>query len=99
MAPLEEIGQIRLELQNQFVKFEEDKSMQKEINAEIRRQFAAMRANASVEFEGSSYIPSTKVRDPFWYVFPCPHKQPKKKNIQSYFTLLTSASASQPSQT
>jgi hypothetical protein len=27
MAPLEEIGQIRLELQNQFAKFEEDKEM------------------------------------------------------------------------
>jgi hypothetical protein len=31
MAPLEEIGQIRLELQNQLAKFEEDKARQKEM--------------------------------------------------------------------
>jgi hypothetical protein len=102
-APLEEIGHIRLELQNQFEKFEEDKARQKEINVEIgrKRQLATMRANPSVEFEGSSSIPSTNVRDPFRYV-PPPHEiQPKKKkNIQSYFTPSpTSASASQPSQT
>jgi hypothetical protein len=29
MAPLEEIGQIRLELQNQLAKFEEDKAKAK----------------------------------------------------------------------
>jgi hypothetical protein len=31
MAPLEEIGQIRLELQNQRAKFEEDKDRKKEM--------------------------------------------------------------------
>jgi hypothetical protein len=31
MAPLEEIGQIRFELQNHFAKFEEDKAKQKEM--------------------------------------------------------------------
>jgi hypothetical protein len=31
MAPLEEIGQIRLELENQLAKFEEDKARQKEM--------------------------------------------------------------------
>jgi hypothetical protein len=31
MAPLEEIGNIRLELQNQFAKFEEDKARKKEM--------------------------------------------------------------------
>jgi hypothetical protein len=31
MAPLEEIGQIRLELQNQLEKFEEDKARQKKM--------------------------------------------------------------------
>jgi hypothetical protein len=46
-APLEEIGQIKLELQSQFEKFEEDKDKQKELNDEIGRkiQLAVMREN------------------------------------------------------
>jgi hypothetical protein len=62
-----------------------------------------MRASASVDFEGSSSMPSTNVMDPFHYVPPPfeSNKQPKnKKNIKSYFTPSpNSASASQPSQT
>jgi len=35
-ASLEEIGQIRLELQSQFEKFDEDKAKQKEINDKMQ---------------------------------------------------------------
>jgi hypothetical protein len=106
-APLEEIGQIRLELQSRFENFEENKAKQKEIDDEIgrKRELAATKANLGVEFEfeGSSSIPSTNVMDPFRYI-PLPlDRQPKKrKNIKSYFTpspTTASASASQPTQT
>jgi hypothetical protein len=94
-----------MDMLNQFEKFEEEKARQKEINDEIGRKrqlAAAMRASASVEFEGSSSIPSTNVMDPFRYVPPPPEldRQPKKKkNIQSYFPPSpNSVSGSQPSQ-
>jgi len=63
-----------MELQNQFEKFEENKARQKKINVERgrKRQLATMRANPSVEFEGSSSIPSNIVRGPFCYVPPAP---------------------------
>jgi hypothetical protein len=104
-APDEEIGQIRMEMLDRFEKFEEEKARQKAINAEIGRKrqlAAAMRASGSVEFEGSSSIPSTNVMDPFHYVPPPPEldRQPKKKkNIKSYFPPSpNSVSGSQPTQ-
>ena len=52
-------------------------------------------ANPTFDYEGSSSIPSTNVRDPFSYVPPAPQvqeKKPKKKNnIQSYFSSLHSS--------
>jgi hypothetical protein len=61
-----------------------------------------MRASASVDFQGSSPIPSTNVMDPFHYVpppFEYDTQTKKKKNIKSYFTHFPNfASASQPSQ-
>jgi hypothetical protein len=68
-----------------------------------KRQLAGtMRASGSVEFEGSSSIPSTNVMDPFRY-FPPPHEldrwPKKKKNIKSYFSPSpNSVSGSQSSQ-
>jgi hypothetical protein len=50
--PSKDIGHIRVKLQNQFEKFEEDKARQKEINAKIgrKRQLARMRMNHTFEF-------------------------------------------------
>ena len=73
LAPLKEFGHIREELLKGFEKFEEDKIRQKEIEAEIgrKRTLAQMReANLGFDYEGSSSIPSTSVRDPFHYVLP-----------------------------
>ena len=67
-------------------------------------------ANPTFDYEDSSSIPSTNVRDPFHYVPPAPQvqqNQPKKNNnIQSYFSSLHSsrsdssrASETQPTQT
>jgi hypothetical protein len=105
-APYEEIGQIRMEMLERFEKFEEEKARKKAMNVEIGRKrqlVVAMRASGSVEFEGSSFMPSTNVMDPFRYV-PPPHeaeldRKPKKKNIKSYFPPSPNfVSGSQPTQ-
>ena len=96
-APLKVIGHIREEMIKVLEKLEEDKARQKEIEDEIgrRRSIAQMReANPTFDYEGSSSIPSTNVRDPFHYVPPPREsentmsgpKGKKKKTIQSYFT-------------
>lgn len=96
-APLDVIGHIREEMLKLFEQFEENKTRQKEIENEIgrRRSIAQMReANPNFDYEGSSSIPSTNVRDPFRYVPPPREsentmsrpKGKKKRTIQSYFT-------------
>ena len=72
-APLKVIGHIREEMIKVLEKLEEDKVRQKEIEDEIgrRRSIAQMReVNPTFDYEGSSSIPSTNVRDPFHYVPP-----------------------------
>ena len=53
-APIEEIGEIRKELRDQFQKFEEDKARQKEIEAEIGRKINIQHmiaANPTFDYE------------------------------------------------
>ena len=73
-APNKVIGEMRVDLLNQFKKFEEDKSRQKEIEVEIGRKRelsnATMRRYVFNEFEGSSSAPSSVGKDPFQYVIP-----------------------------
>ena len=72
-APNEVIGGIRVDLLNQFRKFEEDKARQKEIEAKIGRKRelvnATMRRSGLNEFEGSSSAPSFVVRTPSSVLF------------------------------
>ena len=72
--PLDVIGQIRADMQEQFKKFEESKARQREIEEEVRkkRRLAEMMGGtyAPGSIEGSSFIPSTDLRDFFQYVAP-----------------------------
>ena len=67
-APNEIIGGIKVDLLNQFKKFE-DKARQKEIDAEIGRKRelanATMRRSGLNEFKGSSSAHSSVGKDPF----------------------------------
>ena len=82
-APLDVIGQIRADMQEQFKKFEESKARQREIEEEVRkkRRLAEMMGGtyASGSIEGSSFIPSTDLRDHFQYVAPSGTTQDKGK--------------------
>ena len=73
-APLDVIGQIRADMQEQFKKFEETKARQREIEEEVakERRLAEMMGGtyALGSNEGSSSIPSIDLRDPFQYVAP-----------------------------
>ena len=101
-APLDVIGHIRADMQEQFKKFEEGKDRKREIEEEIgkKRRLAEMMGGtyAPGSNEGSSSIPSTNIRDPFQYFAPSGTTQDKGKNkgcIQIYFTFSASANASQ----
>ena len=96
-APIEEIGEIRKELRDQFQKFEEDKARQKEMEVEIGRKGNIkhmMVANPNFDYEGSSSIPCTDASNPFRYVPPSFESiQEKgkgamrnKSTIKSFFT-------------
>ena len=83
-APLDVIGQIRADIEEQFNKFEEGKARQREIE-EVgkKRRFAEMMGGTGTyapgSIKGSSSIPSTNLRDPFQYVPPSKTTQDKGK--------------------
>ena len=102
-----EIGEIRKTLLESFEKFQEEKTRQKEIQAEIGRKREIqkmMAANPHYDFEGSSSIPQTDTSNPFRYVPPSfGFVQDKGKgrmkgdvNIKSYFTTSSPSDAHGP---
>ena len=70
-APLHIIGPIREEIKISINDYQQEKARDRAIQDEIgkKRNFAA---NPTFDYEGSSSIPSTGVRDPFRYVPPPP---------------------------
>ena len=82
------IGEIRLDLQQQFEDYEVEKTNQKEREAEKgkKRHLAEMmKIVPHTEYEGSSSIPSPNFRDTFQYVPPSQTNVSKKgSNIQRY---------------